>query len=145
MGSDDPDPMPNVPYCVFVVLDGEYGTRLSQLAVKGPVWILDSPTNRAAAQSFWNAFPDRDHLDGVTVFKSKNSASTEATFICEIDTIDMHHNAYSADPPYTALEIIGTSLSEKIEMELSRYGFNELLTTSEGFRAERPLSAATVR
>jgi hypothetical protein len=137
--------MPNAPYCVFVVLDGEYGTRLSELVVTGPVWILDTPTNRAAAQSFWNAFPDHDELDGVTVFTSKNSDSAEATFICEIGTIDIHHNARSADPPYTVLEIIGSSLSEKIETELSRYGFNEFLTTSDGFRAERSLSAATVR
>ncbi len=134
--------MPDVPYSVFVVLDGEYGTRLAELIVKGPVWIVDTPTNRAAAQSFWNAFPDRDHLDGVTVFKPKGNGSTEATFISEIDTIDMHHNAYSADPPYTVLEVIGTSLSEKVKTELSEYGFDEFLTTSEGFRAERPLSAA---
>jgi hypothetical protein len=129
--------MPSDPYSVFVVLDGEYGMRLSQLIVKGPVWIVDTPTNRAAAQSFWNAFPDRDHLDGVTVFTSKNGDSVEAMFLCEINTIDMHHNAYSADPPYTVLEVIGTSLSEKITTELSRYGFNEFLTTSQGFRAER--------
>jgi hypothetical protein len=68
--------MPNDPYSVLVVLDGEYGTRLSELKVKGPIWILDTPTNRAAAQGFWNALPDRDHLDGVTVFKSKSSGST---------------------------------------------------------------------
>ena len=76
------------------------------------------------------------------MFKSKGSGSTEVTFICEIDTIDEHHNAYSADPPYAVLEVIGTSLSEKIKTELSRYGFDEFFTTSEGFRAERPLSAA---
>jgi hypothetical protein len=138
-------PMLNNPYSVFVVLDGEYGTRLSQLVVKGPVWMVDTITNRAAAQAFWNAFPDRDELDGVTVFTSKNSDSAEATFLCEIGTIDIHHNARSADPPYTVLEVIGTSLSEKIKTELSEYGFDEFLTTSVGFRAERPLSAATVR
>jgi hypothetical protein len=136
--------MSNSPYCVFVVLDGEYGARLSQLIVKGPIWIVDTPTNRAAAQSFWNAFPDRDHLDGVTIFQPNND-SIEATLLCEIDTIDEHHNAYSADPPYAALEIIGTSLSEKIQAELSSYGFNEFSTTSEGFRAQRPLSAAIVQ
>jgi hypothetical protein len=136
--------MPNAPYGVFVVLDGEYGTRLSQLVVKGPIWVLDTPINRAVAQSFWNAFPDRDHLDGITVFTSKNSVSTEETLLCEIDTIDMHHNAYSADPPYTVLEIIGTPLTAKIESELSRYGFDEFLATAEGFRAVRPLSSTAI-
>jgi hypothetical protein len=138
--------MRNAPYGVFVVLDGEYGTRLSPLVVKGPILVSDTPINRAVAQSFWNAFPDRDHLDGITVFTSKNSVSTEESLLYEIDTIDMHHNAYSADPPYTVLEIIGTPLTAKIESELSRYGFDEFLATAEGFRAVRPLSStATAR
>ena len=134
--------MPIDPYSVFVVLDGEYGTRLSELIVKGPIWIVDTPTNRAAADMSWAAFPDRKHPDGVTVFTSKNIGSPETILLANLYTIDLHHNAYSADPPYTVLEVIGTSLSEKIKTELSEYGFDEFLTTSEGFRAERPLSAA---
>jgi hypothetical protein len=135
-------PMPNDPHSVFVVLDGEYGTRLSELIVKGPIWIVDTPTNRAAAEIFWAAYPDRKHPDGVTVFKSMNVGSPETILLANLYTIDLHHNAYSADPPYTVLEVIGTSLSEKIKTELSEYGFDKSLTTSEGFRAERPLSAA---
>jgi hypothetical protein len=142
MGSSDPEPMPAGSPCVSVVLDREYGTRLSQLVLNGPVWIVDTPTNRAAAEMFWKAFPDRQHPDGVTVFKSKNTGSAETTLLANLYTIDLHHNAYSSDPPYTALEVIGTSLSEKIKTELSEYGFDEFLATSEGFRAERPLSAA---
>jgi hypothetical protein len=124
---------------VFVVLDREYGARLSQLVEKGPICILDSPTNRTAVQSFWDAFPDRNHLNGVTVFTSGNSGSTEQALLSEINTIDLHHNAYSANPPYTVLEIIGTSLTGKIKSELNRYGFNEFSATSDGFRAVRPL------
>ena len=134
--------MSDAPYCVFVVLDGEYGTRLSELIMKGPIWIVDTPTNRAAAEIFWAASLDRKQSDGVTLFKSKNIGFPETILLANLYTIDLHHNSYSADPPYTVLEVIGTSLSEKIKTELSEYGFNEFFTTSEGFRAERPLSAA---
>ena len=130
--------MPNAPYCVFVVLDDEYGTRILELVMNGPVWIVDTSTNRAAAETFWKAFPGRSHLDGVTLFASGDQASTEASLLAELDTIDLHHNEYSADPPYSRLEVIGTSLSEAIRAELSQYGFTEFFTTSEGFCAKRP-------
>jgi hypothetical protein len=134
--------MPNDPYSVFVVLDGEYGTRLSELIVKGLIWIVDTPTNRAAAEIFGTASPNRKQPDGVTLFKSKNIGFPETILLANLYTIDLHHNSYSADPPYTVLEVIGTSLSEKIKTDLSEFGFDEFFTTSEGFRAERPLSAA---
>ncbi len=134
--------MPDAPYCVLVVLDGEYGTRLSELVMKGPIWIADTPTNRAAAEIFGTAPPDPKQPDGVTLFTSKNIGFPETILLANLYTIDMHHNSYSAAPPYTALEVIGASLSEKIKTELSEYGFDEFFTTSEGFRAERPLSAA---
>jgi hypothetical protein len=131
--------MMKAPYCVFVVLDSEYGVSLSQLVANGPVWILDTPINRAAAQSFWDEFPDRNHLNGVTVFTSKNVPSLEDALLCEIDTIDMHHNGFWADPPYSVLEIIGVAITPKIQLELSKYGFNEFSNTAQGFKAVRPL------
>jgi hypothetical protein len=45
-------------YRVLVVLDREYGERLSELAANDPVWIVDTPTNRAVAQRIWSANPN---------------------------------------------------------------------------------------
>ncbi|MGA2981236.1 MAG: hypothetical protein ABSD76_16725 [Terriglobales bacterium] len=131
-------PMP-APYRVFVVLDREYGERLSELAAKGPVWIVDAPENRAEAQKLWAAHPSRSRLDGVTTFKAADDCSREETLIKELDTIDEHHGAYSADPPYTVLEVVGADVSERIKGELARFGFNEFQATPNGFRAVRPL------
>ena len=39
-------------YRVFVVLDRDYGERLLELARSGPVWIVDTPQNRAVARTF---------------------------------------------------------------------------------------------
>jgi len=129
--------MNNVPYRVFVVLDRECGHRLSELVLSGPVWALDSPKNRSAAENFWSQFPSRDHLDGITIFKASAEHSLEEVLINELETIDMHHGVYSADPPYTVLQIIGTALTARIEAALSEYRFNSFRPTPEGFQAIR--------
>jgi hypothetical protein len=134
---------PALPYRVFVVLDREYGERLSELAGKGPVWVVDNPLNRAEAQKLWAAYPNRSHLDGVTTFKTLDNCSPEETLINELDTIEEHHGIYSADPPYTVLEVIGTAATERIKAELARFSFNRFEASPNGFRAMRPLPNST--
>jgi len=124
-------------YRVFVVLDRDYGERLLELARSGPVWIVDTPQNRAVAQNLWAANPNRNQLEGVTTFKAGDDCSNEETLIDELDTIDLHHGSHSADPPYTVLEVIGTPISERLKAELSHYGFNKFQPTGEGFRTLR--------
>jgi hypothetical protein len=68
-------------YRVFVVLDREFGDRLSELPRTGAVWIVDTPLNRAAAQKIWAVEPNRGHLDGVTTFKTGDDCSPEDNLI----------------------------------------------------------------
>lgn len=134
------------PYRVFVVTDRDYGKRLTELAGAGPVWIVDTPVNRTAAQQIWTADPKRSNLEGITTFKFREDSSPEDVLINELDTIDLHHGAYSADPPYTVLDVIGTAISPRVKAELAQLGFNEFQETSEGFRALRPIpSEGTAR
>jgi hypothetical protein len=65
------------------------------------------------------------HLTGITTFKAQDSSPAEDLLLNEMETIDLHHGLYSADPPYTVLEVIGTSLSDRIKSQLSEYGFDE--------------------
>jgi hypothetical protein len=127
------------PYRVVVVLDREYGERLSQLVGQAPVWIVDTQTNRAEAQKIWAADSNRSHLDGVTTFKAKSDSSSEEALINELDTIDEHHGIYSANPPYTVVEVIGLSISDKLKNKFSQFGFNQFESTPQGFCAKRPL------
>jgi hypothetical protein len=57
----------------------------------------------------------------------------------QLNTIDLHPDPYSADPPYTALAVFGTPLSEKIKVELSGYGFDNFDVSPLGFTAVRSL------
>jgi len=132
------------PYRVFVVLDREYGQRLAELAQTGPVWIVDTPANRPAAKQIWAANPNRSHLDGITTFKFEEGSSSEDILIDQLDTIDLHHGTYSANPPYTILDVIGTAITAKLKTELSEFGFDEFQETPQGFRAVRPLPSDDV-
>jgi hypothetical protein len=78
----------NEPYRVFVVVDGDYGQRLAELAQTGPVWIVDTPANRTVAQQIWTAHPNRSHLEGGTTFKIAEGTSSEDILINELDTLD---------------------------------------------------------
>jgi hypothetical protein len=64
--------------------------------------------------------------------------SPEETLLNGLESIDQHHNAYSADPPYTILQIFGTVLTARIEAESRRYGFDSFSDMADGFRATRP-------
>lgn len=91
--------MTKAPYSVTVVLDRSYGERLSDLPVGQPVWIVDTPLNRAAAEKLWAEQRGESHLTGVTTFKVSADGSAEESLIGEFDTIDLHHGSYSAAQP----------------------------------------------
>lgn len=121
------------------MVDRAYGQRLSELAEGGPLWIVDTPANRSVAQEIWDARPNRSHLEGVTTFKVPEGTSPEDMLIIELDTIDLHHGTYSANPPYTVLDVIGTAITTRVKAELGEFGFNDFQTTTQGFRAVRPI------
>jgi hypothetical protein len=67
--------------------------------------------------------------------------SDEDLLISELDAIDLHHGPHSANPPYTILQVVGASLSDRVEAELSRLGFDEFQSSSAGFCAVRPATS----
>jgi len=95
--------------------------------------------NRSVAQKVWAAHPNRSHLECVTTFKVLEGASSEDMLINELGTIDLHHGTYSANPPYTVLEVIGTLITARLKAELGECGFDDFQETPQGFRAVRPI------
>jgi hypothetical protein len=130
--------MSAAPYKVFVVVDREFGERLSELEQGVPVWIVDTPTNKPVVQRFWKERPDEDHLTGITTFNDVASLSSEDSLLSRLDTIELHHGVYSAEPPYTVLEVFGTKLTDNAKTVLSEYGFDKYQITSTGFVTSRP-------
>lgn len=124
-------PVPNV---VYVIVDREFGEKLSELESGVPVWRVDTPTNKAVVHRLWRE-KSKDRPSAITTFKFAETASPEDIFLAELQTVDLHHGAYSADPPYAVLQVIGTSLNPRIKDKLSAYGFNEFHETPEGFKS----------
>jgi len=131
--------MSSPPYSVSIVLDRSYGPRLRELLKSGPVWAVDSPANRDCAQELWAEFPIRDHLDGITIFKSADGRSPEEVLIDEVGTVDEHHGIYSADPAYTVILVVGSALTSEVRQVLAGLGFDTFTVNDDGFRAVRPL------
>lgn len=126
-------------YSVSVVVDRDYGPKIRELLETGPVWIIDSPANQQFAQRLWAEFPDRTHLDGVTVFKAPEHRSPEQLFVDQLGTIDLHHGEYSADPAYTVIRVFGCNLTPDVREALASFGFDSFSALDEGFEAVRPL------
>lgn len=126
-----------VPYKVYVVVDRAFGERLATLPAGVPVWIADTPENAEVAHRLWRERPQETHLTGITTFRIEADATPAENLISELSVIDLHHGAYSADPPYTAIEVFGTTLTDEIRLALAEYGFEEFSTTPDGFRASR--------
>lgn len=129
-----------VPYKLYVIVDRNFGERLATLPEGLPVWIVDTPTNKSVAQRLWKERSQHSHLTGITTFNADSLPSPEATLLSQLDTIELHHGRYSADPPYTQLEVLGTALNEEIRAELCQYGFNDFQPTPEGFCCSRPIT-----
>jgi hypothetical protein len=130
------------PYSVSIVLDRNCGQLLRELIGSGPVWIVESPANRESSQQLWESSPTRTHLDGVTLFKAADTSSPEETLAGWMDAIELHHGVHSADPPYTAIRVIGATVTTHLREVLATFGFDSFTVTDEGFRAFRPLAAA---
>jgi hypothetical protein len=129
--------MAAIPDKVYIVVDRVFGEKLAELERSVPVWIVDTPINKSVVQRLWNERPDESHLSGVTAFNDLNSLSPEEMLLSYLDTIELHHGVYSANPGYTILEVFGAELSDKAKSVLSEYGFDEFQITSAGFMTSR--------
>jgi hypothetical protein len=126
-----------VPHRVRVVVDPTFGERLADLPAREPIWVIDTASNTPVVHRLWKERPDGNHLTGITTFRPGSELVPEDELIAQLDTIDLHHGHYSATPPYSMLEVIGCSPSDRIHAALAEFGFRIDSTTAEGFIAIR--------
>ncbi len=127
------------PYRVRIVVDPTFGERLASLLANEPVWIIGTPENRVVAERLWTEHPDCSHLTGITTFQP-GSSGAEDELLSILGTVDEHHGDYSADPPYSILEVIGCSASDDVVAALDELGFIVTSSTVEGFNASNQVA-----
>jgi len=78
------------PYKVSVVVDREFGEQLATLAPGVPVWIVDTPTNKAVAKRLWKERPHDNSLTGITTFNFSGRVAQHFTFRGKLSPICMY-------------------------------------------------------
>lgn len=113
-----------MPRNVAVVFTPDYSADLQRLAFHTPVWIVDTPANRAAAEDAWQTAIEWPHIT-VTLFRASDDwkALLEQIALKE-KTID-------------AVEGIGTPLTQSVRTALAGFGLDRVEETRHGFRARR--------
>jgi hypothetical protein len=131
-------------YSVALVVDRNFGTRLSVLAARLHVWIVESPPNRAALQDVWrNVVPEYSLERGATIFSGGDaSGSPDQVAAGVLGDIDLHHGEHSHDPPLARLEIYGTGRTALLLAALEDRGFLATEDLVDGFSAIRAVSDA---
>ena len=122
---------------VAVVLDPNYGDKLTSLAQLCHVWVMDTPANSSVASEYWAQNPTYEAERGITTFTVFENESRLESCLRILETVDDHHGPYSSDPPYSVLEVIGVGLTDETKAAIEDLGFETFETTVEGFRAAR--------
>ena len=122
---------------VALVLDPNYGDKLTSLAGRSHVWVIDTPVNRAAASEYWAQNPTDEPEWGITTFNFSANESRFESCLNILETVDLHHGPYSCDPPYSVLDVIGVPFTDEAKAAIEDLGFETFETTVEGFRATR--------
>jgi hypothetical protein len=104
---------------VAIVFDREFGDRLGDLAMRMPVWIVESNTNRPAVAAAWNRASEWPHIS-VTVFRPPGDLRLLLTQIGQPQRVD----------------VIGMRLKDEVRETLTDAGFETIVETSDGFRAK---------
>lgn len=117
-----------MPRNVAIVLDSDYADRLERLAFRTPVWVVDTPANRTAAEHAWHRAVEWPQIK-VTLFRAPDSSPSREDWRTLLDQIDLHEHGFDA------VEIIGSPMTVPARSALGELGFMRFDETTEGFRA----------
>ena len=120
------------PHRVALVVDPDFGERLTDLAKRVHVWACESRQNAKVARQLWRENPEHSLESGVTTFQVKASDSPQDMCIGILGAIEDHHGGWSHDPPWSILEVYGADLTDGVKRALNGLGF-ECLEEGKGF------------
>lgn len=116
---------------VAIVVDPDFGDRLSSLADQMPVWIADTPPNRTMAESSRKRGNSK-----ITTFRVVDDDVAEWCRITLPQVLE-HHGEYSQFPPIVSVEVFGTRAVPSLRDAFSRHGFTISSKRPDGFIATR--------
>ena len=125
-------------HVVAVVVDPAFGDKLSALAARLHVWIIDTPENKAAAEALFREGGRASSIEyGTTTFSARQTDPPDEVVASMLGTIDRHHGEYSHVPPLSGLEVFGTDPTPRLVAALAERGFTRVVPTPDGFESWR--------
>ena len=119
---------------VAIVVEPAFGARLIELSQRMPVWVCDTPINRAAVdQCLQSGHPPPD----ITIFRVGDEDSHESMLLSVVGDVDLHHGEYSKEYPWTDLHVYGAALTSEVRDVLSEYGIHTFSDAPSGFWCTR--------
>lgn len=107
-----------------VVFHDDYSEDLEKLAFRSPVWIVDTPANRQAAERAWHAATEWPHIL-VTLFRFDDWPTLLHQIALQVRT-------------FTGIDVLGSPLTLPARAALDKAGFSRVDEMPEGFRARKP-------
>jgi hypothetical protein len=120
-----------MPRNVAIVVDPDYADRLEKLAFHTPVWIVDTPPNRGAAEHAWHTAIEWPHIT-VTLFRALGDPPTREDWSALLEQIGV------VDRAFDVVDVIASPLTPEARAALERHGFEKFDPTESGFRAGKP-------
>jgi hypothetical protein len=118
---------------IGLIVDIEYGERLSALAHEMPIWVISSVTNDPAIEVARKAVGS----NSITKLMIRIGEDDKDFLHRAINAIDEHHGeASGSDAQYRSLLIYGATCAPSREL-VSNLGFKSMLPMSYGFRMEK--------
>ena len=131
-----------LPPAVAIVVDPAFGDGLAALAARLPVWVADTPPNRAAAERLWAAGPTPGAgaagphaLYEVTTFRVTPGDAAAAWCADVLPAIMENHGEYGSYPRAGVIEVGGAAPEPDLARALAGYGFARIEPAGAGFRA----------
>jgi hypothetical protein len=128
-------------YCVAIVAHPDF-EPLAPLAERVHVWLAETSPNRARAEAYWRAHPQKSIDQGVTTFKVRTTDSPDQMVLGALGAVDLHHGESSHAPPWDTLEIYGADATPLLRKALAYHGISHLHPIPGGFRASRSVGSA---
>lgn len=113
---------------VAIVLERDYSAALEKLAFHTPVWMVDTPENRASAEEAWRTAVEWPHIS-VTLFRDIENR-TKDEWRTLLDQITLQER-------FDTIEVIGADLTLPARSALLDVGLTRFEETQKGFRAKR--------
>lgn len=107
-----------------VVFHDDYSEDLEKLAFRTPVWIVETPANRQAAELAWHAAVEWPHIL-VTLFRFDDWPTLLNQIALQVRN-------------FTAIDVLGSPLTLPARAALDKAGFSRFDETADGFRARKP-------